>query len=67
VTQLGTTSLLVYWVHIELVYGKLSILPKRASTEWAATLGLAGIAVAMTLLSVWKTRWVKRRAARHAA
>ena len=27
--QLGTTSLLVYWVHIEFVYGRLSILPKR--------------------------------------
>jgi uncharacterized membrane protein len=27
--QLGQTSLLVYWVHIEFVYGRLSILPKR--------------------------------------
>jgi uncharacterized membrane protein len=28
--QLGKTSLLVYWVHIELVYGKFAILPKRS-------------------------------------
>ena len=27
--QLGQTSLLVYWVHIEFVYGRLSILPKH--------------------------------------
>ncbi len=27
--QLGQTSLLVYWVHIEFVYGRLSILPKQ--------------------------------------
>src|SRR5208282_3343557 len=28
IAQLGKTSLLVYWVHIEFVYGRLSILPK---------------------------------------
>ena len=28
--QLGQTSLLVYWVHIEFVYGRLSIVPKHA-------------------------------------
>src|SRR5882724_6828970 len=28
--QLGQTSLLVYWVHLEFVYGRLSILPKRS-------------------------------------
>ena len=28
--QLGQTSLLVYWVHLEFVYGRISILPKRA-------------------------------------
>ena len=28
--QLGQTSLLVYWVHIEFVYGRVSILPKHA-------------------------------------
>ena len=28
IIQLGQTSLLVYWVHIEFVYGRLSILPK---------------------------------------
>ena len=30
--QLGKTSLVVYWVHIEFVYGRFSILPKRVQT-----------------------------------
>ena len=30
--QMGQTSLLVYWVHIEFVYGRFSILTKRAQT-----------------------------------
>lgn len=60
VEQLGKTSLLVYWVHIEFVYGRFSILPKRASSIELATLGLLGIFVAMTLLSLLRTRWKAR-------
>ena len=69
--QLGQTSLLVYWVHIEFVYGALSILPKRANSIGAASLGLGVIFVAMLLLSIARTRlkgrgaeaiaWVFRR------
>ena len=40
--QLGQTSLLVYWVHIEFVYGRLSILPKHGVGIRTASLGLAG-------------------------
>src|SRR5437879_3606666 len=36
VIQLGQTSLLVYWVHIEFVYGRFSILPKRSMSISAA-------------------------------
>jgi len=53
--QLGQTSLLVYWVHIEFVYGRFSILPKRAMGIGRATLGLAAIFVAMLLLSLART------------
>ena len=60
--QMGQTSLLVYWVHIEFVYGKFSILPKRASTASAATFGLGVIFVAMLLLSMARTRWKARTA-----
>jgi uncharacterized membrane protein len=57
VIQLGTTSLLVYWVHIEFVYGGLSILPKRACSIPKATFGLCVIFVAMLALSILRTRY----------
>ena len=59
VIQLGTTSLLVYWVHIEFVYGRFSILPKRQSSIPMATLGLCGIFLAMLALSLFRTRFKK--------
>ncbi len=58
--QMGQTSLLVYWVHIEFVYGRFSILPKRAETIPTATMGLAIIFVAMVLLSMARTRYKGR-------
>jgi uncharacterized membrane protein len=61
IEQLGKTSLLVYWVHIECVYGRLSILPKGKCGIPAATAGLCVIFVAMLVLSVARTRWSARR------
>lgn len=58
--QLGKTSLLVYWVHIDFVYGGLSILPKRQCGAGMATLGLLIIFLAMLLLSWLRTEWKKR-------
>lgn len=54
--QLGQTSLLVYWVHIEFVYGRLSILPKRAVDIRTASFGLLAIFLSMVLLSKVRTR-----------
>lgn len=54
--QMGTTSLLVYWVHIEFVYGRFSILPKRGTSLPAASAGLVAIFLAMLLLSLGRTR-----------
>ncbi len=54
--QMGQTSLLVYWVHIEFVYGRFSILPKRAQDIRTASLGLLTILLAMLLLSVLRTK-----------
>jgi uncharacterized membrane protein len=56
VIQLGQASLLVYWVHIEFVYGKLSILPKRAETIPIASAALLLITVSMVLLAALRTR-----------
>jgi uncharacterized membrane protein len=61
--QLGKTSLLVYWVHIEFVYGLLSILPKKRCSISLATLGLVIIFVSMVALSLARTSW-KLRASR---
>jgi uncharacterized membrane protein len=63
IIQLGQTSLLVYWVHIEFVYGRVSLLPKRAGSIPTATRGLFEIIVFMLLLSLlrtkidWKGNW----------
>jgi uncharacterized membrane protein len=59
--QLGQTSLLVYWVHIEFVYGRFSLLPKRAETIAGASRGLLEIFLFMLLLSLLRTRidWKK--------
>ena len=63
VIQLGTTSLLIYWVHIEFVYGRLSILPKRGCSIPKATLGLFVIFLAMLALSILRTRHKKKTSA----
>jgi uncharacterized membrane protein len=62
IIQLGKTSLLVYWVHIEFVYGRFSILPKRQCTALQATTGLLAIFLAMLVLSLLRTSWKNRRA-----
>jgi hypothetical protein len=62
IIQLGQTSLLVYWVHIEFVYGRFSILPKGRCSILEATAGLLAIFLAMVALSLLRTRWKKRKA-----
>jgi uncharacterized membrane protein len=55
--QLGKTSLLVYWVHIEFVYGRFSLLPKRGVGILTATRGLIEIFLFMLILSIARTRF----------
>jgi len=47
VILLGQASLLVYWVHLEFVYGRVSILPKHRMGIGGATIGLLVISLAM--------------------
>jgi uncharacterized membrane protein len=54
--QLGQASLLVYWVHIEFVYGRVSILPKHSVSIRTASAGLLVIFLAMLLLAFLRTR-----------
>jgi uncharacterized membrane protein len=62
IIQLGQASLVVYWVHIELVYGRVSILPKRSEGIAGASAGLLTMCVAMVLLAYIRTHfegWMK--------
>ncbi len=54
--QLGQASLLVYWVHIEFVYGRFSILPKHFVSISTASEGLLTIFLAMLILATVRTR-----------
>jgi len=53
--QLGQASLLVYWLHIEFVYGRVSLLAKHAQGIAGASLGLLAITLAMTALAYMRT------------
>ena len=59
---LGQASLLVYWVHIEFVYGRVSILPKRVMTIGGASVGLLIIFLAMLALAHIRIRMKGRGA-----
>ncbi len=56
--SLGQNSLMVYWVHIEMVYGLFTILKPRAATISQATMGLFVIFVAMLVMT--KARFAMR-------
>ena len=63
VRQLGTTSLLVYWVHIELVYGRwFGSIKNSLDNIWC---GIAAVIVILLMigLSTLRTRWSSVRAA----
>ena len=49
--QLGQASLLVYWVHIEFVYGRFSLFPKRSVGIATASRGLLEICLFMLILA----------------
>ncbi len=57
VRQLGTSSLLVYWVHIELVYGRWLGLWKERLPDWACALMTLSVVASMVLLAWAKDRY----------
>ncbi|HEY2843627.1 MAG TPA: heparan-alpha-glucosaminide N-acetyltransferase domain-containing protein [Bryobacteraceae bacterium] len=52
VRVLGTTSLAVYWVHVELVYGRWFAAYKQNLTVWQCVEASAALALAMVGMSV---------------
>lgn len=63
VRQFGTTSLLVYWVHTELVYGRWLWFWKESLSNTQAALAAAGVVALMLFLSVIRTNWKNWRVA----
>lgn len=63
VRQLGTTSLLVYWVHIELVYGRWFGGWKESMNNIESALAAVAVIALMLGLSVLRTNWPSVRAA----
>jgi len=57
VRQFGTTSLLVYWVHIELVYGRWLGFWKERLTIGETVLAAFGVTLLMLALSTAKTSY----------
>jgi fucose 4-O-acetylase-like acetyltransferase len=62
VRQFGTTSLLVYWVHIELVYGRELFFLKNNLNEAQTLVAALSVILLMLAISVVKTRWTEVRA-----
>jgi uncharacterized membrane protein len=58
---LGRSSLFVYWIHVEMAYGGVSLfLKRRLPWEWSL-IGSAVLCVLLYLLVRWKNRFMARR------
>ena len=60
---MGKTSLMVYWVHVMLVYGDVSQAWRRALSIPQAAAATVALTAAMVGLSAAKLRWTERRKA----
>jgi len=64
VRQLGTTSLAVYWVHVELLYGRWLTAYKDRLGLWACVAAVAAVTALMLVVSLavtWLRRWGRER------
>jgi uncharacterized membrane protein len=59
IRQLGTTSLLVYWVHVELVYGRWFGAEKETLTNGECVVAAVVVIALMVALSLAKKNWKK--------
>lgn len=57
VRQFGTTSLLVYWVHIELVYGRALFFLKNTLTVSQTVVAAVFVILLMLTISTARTNW----------
>jgi peptidoglycan/LPS O-acetylase OafA/YrhL len=64
--QFGTTSLLVYWVHVELVYGRWLWFWKESLNATQASAAAALVILLMLGISVIRTNWPRWQSLRFA-
>ena len=57
---LGRSSLFVYWIHIEMVYGVIAEPLKGALPLWATVAATAAMSVLLYGLVLLKNRWLER-------
>lgn len=62
---LGQTSLFVYWVHVELVYGYFTKPISRRLPLWASCIGVVLLTVVMYYLAKRGQIWVQQKRASH--
>ena len=58
--QLGLTSLFIYWIHVEMIYGLISLRLHHALRLPWAWVAFVLFSVFMLFCSIWKDRFVRR-------
>ena len=64
---LGKTSLLVYWIHVMIVYGSWANSVKRTMNVWQAALATVALTGLMVALAALRLRWTAWRAGKRQA
>jgi uncharacterized membrane protein len=59
--RFGRSSLFVYWIHVELVYGYASWMWRGRLPIWGMAAGYLALTVLMFRAIGWRDRWVARR------
>jgi len=67
IETLGKASLLVYWVHVMLVYGDIAWPLKGALTVWQAAVATLAVTLLMVALAEGRLRWKARSQQRRKA
>jgi uncharacterized membrane protein len=61
IQQLGRTSLFIYWIHVEMIYGLISLRIHKSLTHPQAWAAYVAFAAFMLLCSIAKERWARAR------
>jgi uncharacterized membrane protein len=61
IQQLGRSSLFIYWIHVEMIYGLISLRIHKSLTHRQAWAAYAAFVVFMLLCSIAKERWERPR------